>query len=129
VYDLNTVEESSLVKNGLVRYVVSDKSKEEMSVLPGRRALISLEDLFSPREARADERRKRKKRGKYIIKNVHQAQGLMKTNLVISEEDARDIRKEDASSQILKKCRVMVIVSSSIGGIEGSLLKHFALSR
>ena len=53
----------------------------------------------------------------------------MRANLVISESDARNIREEDASSQILKKCRVIVIVSSSIGGIEGRFLPHIALGR
>lgn len=129
VYDLDTVEEGALVKRGMARYVVSDKSHEELGFMPGKRYCLGLIDLFSPQIARAEEKRKRKKRGKYIIKNVKQAQGLMKTNLVISESDAIDIRKEDASSQILKKCRVVVIVSSSLGGIEGRLLDYFALSR
>jgi len=128
IYDLNKVEAASLVKNGLVKYVVSDKSHEEIGSLSGKRSFVSFLDFLSPPLAQAEEIHKRKRRGKYIIKNVSQSQGFMKTNLVISESDARDIRKEDASTQILKKCRVVVIVSSSIGGIEGSLLNHLALS-
>ena len=92
-------------------------------------SFFSFMDLFSPRIAHGEEKRRRKKRGKYIIKNVREAKGLMKTNLVISESDARDIRNEDASSQILKKCRVIVIVSSSLGGIEGRSLDQFAFYR
>jgi len=129
VYDLNTPEEGSLVKNGMIRYVVSDKNQDELGLFHGNGILTGLRALFSPRTALAEERRRRKRRGKYIIKNVRQAQGLMKTNLVISEGDAKDIREADASSQILKKCRVMVIVSSPIGGIEGHLLEHLAFFR
>ena len=119
LYDLNTVEEGALVKRGMARYVVCDKDHEELGFIPDQRPLFSLRHLFSPRIARAEEKPKRKKRQKFIIKNVTQAEGLMKTNLVISERDAMDIKKEDVSSKILKNCRVVVIVSSSLGGIEG----------
>ncbi|MDY7036830.1 MAG: hypothetical protein SV375_11800 [Thermodesulfobacteriota bacterium] len=119
VYDLNTVEEGALVDKGMVRYVVSDESLEELGFIPDKGPIISLRKLFSTPVVLAEEKLRRKKRGKYIITNVKQAQGLMKTNLLISESDANNIRKEDASSQILKKCRVIVIVSRSIGGVEG----------
>ncbi len=119
VYDLNSVEEGALVKRGMARYVISDKSLTEMGFMQRQRPFFSFMDLFSPRIAHGEEKLRRKKRGKYIIQNVREAKGLMKTNLVISESDARDIRNEDASSRILKKCRVIVIVSSSLGGIEG----------
>jgi len=62
-------------------------------------------------------------------KQLRQAQGLMKTNLVISEADAKEIQKENASSQILKKCRVIVVVSASLGGIEGRVPANLALLR
>lgn len=119
IYDLSTVEEGALVEKGMVRYVVSDESLEELGFIPAKGPILSLRNLFSPSVALAEEKRRRKKRGKYIITNVKQAQGLLKTNLLISENDAKNIREEDASSLILKKCRVIVIVSRSIGGIEG----------
>ena len=43
----------------------------------------------------------------------------MNTNLLISDTDTRQLKSEDASSRILKQCRVIVIVSSPIGGVEG----------
>jgi hypothetical protein len=46
---------------------------------------------------------------------------LAKTNLLVNAEDAKALQVEDASSQILKKCRVVVIVSSPVGGVEGAL--------
>jgi len=117
VYDLRGVEEGALVERGMARYVVSDRDHDELLMLGGRP--FHLMDLFSPPTVWAEEKRKRKKRGKYIITNVKQVAGLKKTNLVISEGDARDLKKEDASSKILKQCRVIVIVSSPLGGIEG----------
>ena len=129
VYDLTRLEESALVKRGVARYVVSDRDQEELMTMSGRRSFSSLRGLFSPQVARAEERRKRKRRGRYIIKNVKRAEGLMRANLVISESDARGIRAEDASSQILKKCSVIIIVSSAIGGIEGRVSPCIALGR
>ena len=126
VYDLNSVEEGAVVERGMARYVASDLNRDELGFLTSNNPLDGLRDLFSPRSALAEESRKRKRRGRYIIKDVKQASGLMKTNLVISEKDARDINKENASSRILKKCRVIVIVSSSLGGIEGRSIMHLA---
>ncbi len=129
IYDLTMAAESALVKRGMARYVVSDKVQTELRTMFDKGPIHRLTDLFSPQLAFAQEKKKRKRRGKYIIKNVKKAQGLKRTNLVISESDAKNIREEDASSQILKKCRVIVIVSSSIGGIEGKFLPHFALGQ
>ncbi len=129
LYEVKSVDETALMKRGMARYVVSDMSQEELVLCPARRPLARLMDLVFPGAAYAQERQKRKKRGRYIIKDVQQVQGLMQTNVVISEVDAKSIQKEDASNQILKKCRVIVIVSSSIGGIEGKIIKHLALCR
>jgi hypothetical protein len=63
------------------------------------------------------------------VTNVKQIQGLKKTNLIISEGDAKRLKQEDSSSKILKQCRVIVVVSSSVGGIEGALQDLLALWR
>jgi hypothetical protein len=119
--DLNLADEGALVQRGMARYVVSDKSREEILAGVEQEGRAALTALLGLRLALAQEQRERKRQGKLIVKDVTQVQGLQKTNLVISEADARDIREEDASSRILKKCRVIVVVSSSVGGIEGWL--------
>jgi hypothetical protein len=85
--------------------------------------------FLGPPWAVAQEKADRKRQRKYVVKDVTQIEGLMKTNLVISEADAKEIREEDASSQILKKCRVIVAVSSSLGGIEGGFPARLARHR
>lgn len=129
VYDVKKVDEGALKKRGMARYVVSDTSRDDLASCPAQNPWNWLLDLISPDAAQAQERQKRKRRGKYIIKDVQGVQGLMKTNVVISESDAKSIREEDASNQILKKCRVIVIASSSLGGIEGKVFKYLALGR
>ena len=117
VYDLTGVDEGALIGRGMARYVVSGKGRDELLSAGGR--TFRLTDLFSPAAVFAEEKHRRKRRRKYIVTNVKQVEGLRKTNLVISEGDARTLRKADASSKILRQCRVIVIVSSPLGGIEG----------
>ncbi len=120
IYDLGSVREAALVERGMASYVNLSRAHDDLlSCGPG--FMSRLRSLFQTREAWAQERRTRAKRGQFVITDAARAQGLSKTNLVISEEDARKIREEDASSNILKDCRVIVIVSGTVGGIEGQL--------
>lgn len=129
VSDLNTVEEGALIRRGMAQYVVSDRDPRKTGFGPRDRRAGLLERLLFPSAAWAEEKKRRKKRGRYIVAEVKGAEGLMKTNLVISESDAKELRKEDASNRILRQCRVLVVVSSSLGGIEGSIPDHLALRR
>jgi hypothetical protein len=72
--------------------------------------------------------KRRKKRERYIVTDVTAIQGLARTNLVVSAQDAMNLKAEDVSSKILQKCRVLVIVSSPIGGIEGTLPTQLAMN-
>jgi len=128
IYELKSVSEPALVERGMVRYVVTDKPAEKLQARQARfETLLDRIDAFlSVQQAFAEEKTKRRKRRRYIVKQVKEAQGLMRTNLVISENDARQLTEEDASSQILKKCRVIVIAASPIGGIEGQMMRYFA---
>ncbi len=128
IYELKSVSEQALVERGMARYVVSDKPAEKLQARHAhiKTLLEQIETLLSVQEARAEEKTKRQKRRRYIVKQVQEAQGLMRTNLVISENDARQLTEEDASSQILKKCRVIVIAASPIGGIEGQVMRYYA---
>jgi hypothetical protein len=120
LYGLETVREAALVKRGMARYVTLSRAHDEL-FSSGPSFLSRLRSLLAVRGAWAQDGRKRKKRGSFVIAGAQQAQGLRKTNLIISEKDARKIRAEDASSDILKECRVIVVVSGTVGGIEGKL--------
>lgn len=128
LYDLEMVDEDALYREGMMKYVLSDSTAEDLSSDAGTadRLLSAVKGLFSARDAMAGEKKKRKRRRRFIIKDVRKARGLNKTNLVISEEDAKKLKKEEVSGKILKKCKVIVVVNSSIGGIEGGLPSTFA---
>lgn len=128
IYEINKVDESALITRGMARYVTSDEPKEGLTSQNKSvdRILAEAGFLFSADEAFAGSGEKRAKRKNYIVKDVKEAQGLMNTNLLISATDTQQLKSEDASSQILKQCRVIVIVSSPIGGVEGKIEKLMA---
>jgi len=128
VYELKSVDEEALVQRGMASYVVSATPAEKLQARskPMEGLLARIDALLTTREAHAQDKPKRQKRRRYIVKKIQEVQGLMRTNLVISENDARQLTEEDASSQILKKCRVIVIAASPIGGIEGQLMRYLA---
>lgn len=129
VYEFSKVNEDALIKRGMARYVVTDKNRDDLLSWAEQIPMARFMTIISPSIAQAAEKNKRKKRERYIIKDVEQVRGIMKTDLVISESDAKSINAEDASSQILGNCRVIVIVSSSIGGIEGRFIDYLAFDR
>ena len=108
LYELKKVDEAAMIKRGMARYVAYSKSqgkeRSEKGVVEHIFAKAGI--LLSAKEAIAGEKRKRRKRRKFIVKEVRQVQGLMKTNLVISEKDAIALKAKDAATQILKKCRL-----------------------
>lgn len=145
VYDVKQVEEAALINRGMISYVTTAASAEELradarlvdQLLVSAGLIVGVNEAMAKTELRSlgipvvgsaastavleTPRAERQKRGKYIVKNAKDVQGLAKTNLVLSAEDAMELQAEDANSQILKKCRVVVVVSSPIGGIEGAL--------
>lgn len=129
IYSLPQVNEAALVERGMASYVTSDQTIKQMQSNkgPGPRILADLKDFLYPTQAYAETNKKnRRKRQKFIITEVKEAEGLLNTNLVISANDAIQLKSEDVSSQILKNCRVIVVVSSPISGIEGKLIQYFA---
>jgi len=129
VYSSSQVSAQALVKRGMVSYVTSDKTLKQLQAATGisSRMLAELKAVLSPAQAyaKSDKKRPRKKQ-QFIVKEVKEVQGLMNTNLVITEKDANQLKTEDASSRILKNCRVIVVVSTQISGIEGNLMYYLS---
>lgn len=128
LYNLNLVNAAALTVRGMASYAVSEHSQEDIesgNFIAGRffQQIIS---FLSVGEAIAGEAKNRTKRRKYIVKNVKESQGLNNTNLLISADDADELREEDKASNILKNCRVIVIKNSPTGGIDGTLRRYFA---
>jgi len=130
IYDVKGVGEKALKKRGMMNYVVTDESSEDLRsdhrLIENILAATGL--VVGVNEAIAEDGRRRKKRRRYIVKDVKAVQGLAKTNLVVSAKDAKNLKAEDSASRILKKCRVVVIASSPIGGVEGARPRLLAMN-
>ncbi len=123
IYNLDAINPAALEIRSMIRYV---ESADDLKHLQGLNAssdslAMLIDRLFHPSAAQAeDDGLTRKKRRRFIVQKAKGLQGLTRTNLVISQTDARALQQEDAASRILKNCRVIVIVSSPVGGVEGS---------
>lgn len=120
LYDWRNVAPDALESRGMARYVVSDTDSRHLS---GNAATLDgLLALLSPARALAEETTPPQSSGRrrYIVKKVENVEGLARTNLVVSNADAQALAAEDTASLILKKCRVIIIVNSPIGGVEGA---------
>lgn len=123
LYQPTSVNSQALRQRGMAEYVVLDGPAGQLQAstnLPRELMELILEIVAGP-EAHAKEKRKRRKRKKFVVAKVEDTQGLAKTNLVVSNQDAQNLKKSDDSSGVLEKCRVVVVVSSKYGGIEGHL--------
>jgi len=121
IYELGTINPKALEERPMVSYVESAEDLRHLQssgLTPASLARLA-ELLLYPPAAIADDSQTRKKRRRFIVKKAQGLEGLSKTNLVISQNDAQALQAEDSASQILKNCRVIVIVSSPVGGVEG----------
>ncbi|OHB33289.1 MAG: hypothetical protein A2X84_04280 [Desulfuromonadaceae bacterium GWC2_58_13] len=129
VYSPERVDPNALLQQGMIRYFVTSESKAQLEArLDADHALFAeIQRFLSLSEACADDFPKRKQRPRLIVTDVQEAQGLSRTNLIISEADAQKLLNDAQTNKILEKCRVIVLVSSPIGGIEGALPCHLAI--
>jgi len=124
VYSSGQVSRRAFIERGMARYVTSELTKEQIKLAWNNDLMLFSELIrfLSPSPAHADEKNKKKrKRQKFIVKNVKEASGILNTNLIISAKDAKELREEDSSSRILKNCRVIIVAAPLPGGIEGML--------
>lgn len=124
LYQLNSADQQTVASRGMVRYVTSTASPAQIrqAAAPGFGLIRLWRRLELVPAAYAGEKNPvRVKREQFIVVDVKSTQGLKNTNLVVSEADANQLRAEDNATKILQKCRVMVLVSGKVGGVEGRL--------
>ena len=121
VYEIGAINPAALEKRPMASYVESAEDIRHLQFLglPADRLTVLADLFFGVRPAVAQEEKTRQKRRRFIVKKAEGLTGLSRTNLVISESDAMALQAEDTASRILKNCRVIVIVSSPVGGVEG----------
>lgn len=130
IYGLKKVEPVALYKRGMARYVITEENLGQLqSGSSSNSSFVSqLNSLLFVTEAEASDKTVRRKRRRFIVKEVRESRGLNHTNLLISANDAKELTREDSASNILKKCRVIVVLASPSGGIDGRLHRYFAFA-
>ena len=122
VYQITpTLDKAALVRRGMARYVMTDRVFDPAFQNAKDDWVSFILSLLPIQDAEA----KKKKRQRYIVKKAADVQGIFKTNLVISQKDAHALETTDQGATVLKKCRVVVVVSSGIGGVEGAISTPF----
>ncbi|HJZ12540.1 MAG TPA: hypothetical protein VJ521_10340, partial [Acidobacteriota bacterium] len=76
---------------------------------------------YEPEGEPVKEKTKRRQGYKPLVVTAAEAGGTLQTNLIISEEDAKKLKAVDDKTNVLKECKVVVVVSSEVGGLEGRL--------
>lgn len=102
VYNPKDVDKEELAKNGAVQYIVVG-SKVDEKVLK--------------KQSQLGKKELQKSGTNPIIIKSYSAKGKLKTDAVISQEDAKKIQNSEA----LKKGKVTIIVDAKVGGIIGQV--------
>jgi len=117
IHCVKNAEAAAVINRGVMQYVVSSASRQSLrSAETSLAHILAAADYYlSPPEAQAAAA-KSQKRTPFMVMEVLATHGSARTNLVISTEDANQLKVEDKASQILKNCRVIILVSNLIAG-------------
>ncbi|HSP05524.1 MAG TPA: hypothetical protein VLR94_00015, partial [Acidobacteriota bacterium] len=120
VYSVKHVSQDDLQKRGMASYATVSRDVQITRLFP--KALV-IPVSYMPEGAADSAKAKRRQGYKPLVVKATGADGkAIKANLVVSEEDARKLQQLDQATGALKQCRVVVVVSSEVGGLEGLLL-------
>lgn len=117
VYTAQAVNKDDLQKRGMASYAVVSRDASISRLFP---QAVIIQAMYMP-EGSAQQP-KRRQGYKPLTVQATDASGAIKANLIVSKEDAERIKAVAAKTGALKECRVVVVVSSEVGGLEGYLL-------
>lgn len=126
LFDPADAGKSYIAENGVVEYVVSTNN-EPLSSLVGNDKLIVIASLqptmleWFISSTFADEAPRVRKRKKRKAIKATEAEGLLKSNIIVSKEDAEKIRQAQENGELDEKARIIVITDGTVGGTEGRL--------
>lgn len=104
---------SYISENGVLEYVVA-KPGQSLSTF-SMTWLISTSYAEEPVPVRKRKKRKAMK--------ATEAEGLLKSNIIVGKEDAERMRRAQASGELSAHPRIIVITDGTVGGTEGKLTK------
>jgi hypothetical protein len=121
VHSVQSVNREDLEKRGMASYAVVARDVEISRLFP-HAAVITI--AYMPEgDQSAPSKQKRRQGYKPLVVTAVDAGGQLKANLIVSEEDAKKMKTVDEKTGAMKQCRVVVVVSSEVGGLEGLLMR------
>lgn len=120
VYSAASVNKEDLQKRGMASYAVVSREAQISRLFP--HAVIISATYLPEGDQQQTQPPKRRQGYKPLTVQAADAGGAIKANLIVSEEDAKKIMAIANKSNSLKEARVVVVLSSEVGGLEGYLL-------
>jgi hypothetical protein len=118
VYGVSKVNQEDLQKRGMASYAVVAREVKISRLFP--KATI-IRANYSPDPPQPQEKKKRRQGYNPMLVKAAGTDGKLKATLIVSEADAQKIVDADDEKGLLKECKVVVVVSSEVGGLEGKL--------
>jgi hypothetical protein len=128
VYDASMAGKEKAVSKGVAEYMTTTPYPQVSLNSSGRyppilmvkavafRPVSEGDNVYAANKEETQKRKKRKRRK--AIKGV-QVKGLHQADIIISNQDAQDIKTSDKKTGWLKKSRIIIITDTAIGGTEG----------
>jgi hypothetical protein len=107
VYTVGKVNKEDLQKRGMASYAVVSRDAVISKLFP--KALV-LQVRYQPQSAPTGPAKKRQGEKPLVVSSV-EASGDLKTNIVLSEEDAAKLQQLSEETNVLKECRVIVVLA------------------
>jgi hypothetical protein len=107
VYTVGQVNKEDLQKRGMASYAVVSRDAVISKLFP--KALV-LQVRYQPQSGPSAPAKKRQGEKPLVLSSVD-VSGELKTNLVLSEEDASKLQQLSEETNVLKECRVIVVLA------------------
>lgn len=122
VYTVKDANQDDLQKRGMASYATVSRDVTISKLFP--KALVVAVSYMPEGPAETGKPKRRQGYKPLVIKAAGADGQTIKANLVVSEEDAQKLQQLNQKTGALKQCRVVVVVSSEIGGLEGRLFSY-----
>jgi len=111
VVNASFVNKDDLLKRGMASYAVVSRDVQISKIFP--HALV-LPVLYSPGTETRSANLPRRQGETPLLVGAVDAEGELKTDIIISDEDAARLAALDQTSDALKQCRIIVVLSESL---------------
>jgi hypothetical protein len=122
VYSVKTIGRLGATDKSIARYVTASSGnapKVGLRDIQGANLPLALIAAGGPFWLLQGPPPSRKRGGETLLVKASGTKGALKADIVVTEETAKKLRDAEGSSKVLSDARVVVVVRSDVGGVEG----------